>query len=91
MSPVHIALGTFLLLWVMMFAGLAWARSGLMPASLTAAFDLVFVDVLYMTGWQLSMGLLPASEVGFVIASAIGYSILALLVAAWFHVLSILR
>lgn len=90
-TPLHIALGTFLLLWVVMFTGLTWGNSGLMPASLMAAFELVFVDILYMTGWRLCMGLLPASSIGFYTASAIGYAILALLVAAWFHVFRIAR
>ena len=91
-TPIHIALGTFLLLWVVMFAGLAWGNSGLMPASLMAVFNFVFVDVLYLTGWRLWIGLLPdASPIGFYTASSIGYSILAVLVAAWFHVLNIVR
>lgn len=90
-TSIHIALGTFLLLWVVMFTGLAWGRSGLMPASLMAAFDFVFVDVLYMTGWRLSVEFLPVSSIGFYPASTIGYTILALFVAAWFHVLSIVR
>lgn len=86
-TPVHIACSTFLLLWVVQFTGLAWGSSGSMPAELMTAFDFVFVDVLYMTGWRLSMGLLPASAIGFYAASGIGYAILAVLAATGFHVL----
>lgn len=92
LPPIHIALGTFLLLWVVMFTGLAWGNSGSMPTGLMAVFDFVFVDVLYMTGWRLWMGLHPnAPPIGFYTASSIGYSILAVLVAAWFHALNTVR
>lgn len=90
-TPVQVACSTFLLLWVVQFTGLAWGSSGSMPAGLMAAFDFVFVDVLYMTGWRLSRGLLPASSVGFYAASGIGYAILAVVAATWFHVLKTVR
>lgn len=90
-TPVHIALGTFLLLWLVMFLGLAWGNSGYMPRSLMAMFDFVFVDVLYTTGWHLWMNLHPTTApIGFYAASAIGYAIAASFVAVWFHVLSAL-
>lgn len=88
-TPIHIALGTFLMLWLVMFTGLAWGNSGFMPPSLMVSFDFIFVDVLYSIGWHLWMNLHPTtSSIGFYAASSIGYSIVALFVAAWFHVLS---
>lgn len=91
MTSIHIALGTFLLLWIVQFTGRVWGDSGSMPASLMEAFNFVFIDIFYMTGWHLSMGLLPASSVGYYVASAIGYAILAVVAATWFHVMSAVR
>lgn len=89
--PIHIALGTFLLIWVVQFTGLAWGNSGSMPGLLMDVHNFVYVDVLYRPVWRLLGGVLPASSIGFYTASTVGYAILALLVAAWFHVLRIAR
>ncbi len=90
-SPIHIALGSFLLIWIVWFIGLIWGNSGSMPGILMGVFNFVYVDILYRPVWELLSGVLPASSIGFYTASTIGYTILSLLVAAWFHVLSIAR
>lgn len=90
-ASVRIALGTFVMLWVVSLAGLVWGRSGTMPSPLMAAFDFVYIDVLYMTGFELRMsvhsGLRLRGPLGYVISSSIGYAILALFAATWYHVL----
>lgn len=90
-SPIHIALGAFLLLWIVQLTGLAWGNSGTMPGIFMGVYNFVYVDILYRPVWELLGGVLPASSIGFYTASTIGYVTLSLLVAAWFHVLSITR
>ena len=91
-SAIHVAVGTFLILWVTLFAGLVLGGTGLLPTPVLAAFEFVFIDLLYMTGWRIWIDVRPSSSpIGFYPASLIGYSILACLVAAWYHVLDYVR
>lgn len=90
-SPVHVALGTFLLVWIVWFTGLTWGNTGTMPGILMGAFNFIYVDLLYQPAWKLLINIFPVSSIGFYTASTVGYAVLSLLVAAWFHVLSLAR
>lgn len=90
-SSVHVAVGTFLLLWIVWFIGLTWGRSGLMPGMLMGAFDFVYVDLLYQPAWTFLINVLPVSSVGYYPASTFGYALLSVFVAAWVHVLRLAR
>lgn len=90
-TSIHIAVGTFLLVWLVWFIGLTWGNTGTMPDVLMAVFNLIYVDILYRPVWGVLVGVLPVSSVGYYTASTIGYALLSLLVAAWFHVLNLAR
>lgn len=90
-TSLHIAASTFLLVWIVWFIGLTWGNTGTMPGILMEVFSLIYVDILYRPVWELLISVLPVSSVGFYAASTIGYALLSLLVAAWFHVLNLVR
>lgn len=87
---VHAAVATFLLCWAVFVSVLLLGRAGLLPTPLMDAIDLVFVDVFYRTGYELWMATAPSthpqSMLGFVVASSVGYGLLAALVGAWHYV-----
>jgi hypothetical protein len=89
--PVYIAVGTFLLLWVVFFIGLSWGRTGTMPGILMEVFEFIYIDILYQPVWVLLRTVLPASPLGYYTASTIGYVVLSLFVAGWVHVLNLAR
>jgi hypothetical protein len=87
-DSIRVALGIFGVLWAILASGIVLARIGPMPAVVVELFDAAFIDVFYRTGYRIWAGTLPASPLGFSIASSTVYALLASFVGMCVHIFS---